>query len=472
MIDDTKPPKEVKVPKEGKEPKEPKDTKFMKTVKNLDLILRLAGRLFILFLIVWILWAFRQAYLNDSYVFEPFSVPPALVTKGYTGEVVVDKIMIEMNDILSKNYFDEQNPEAYRKIVAQPALQFSSGSRAGYFDLASLFTLGKVILGKKDKIIKGHITSDNDQFALNLRMPENDLPPFSINGKTHIDSLAHEVALYLIRRTNPQHLVYHYLNKQDFATAETLLEEIDFRLNNQKKSPTYDYDRIQWFMSWTNVRLAQQDFEGALQKADELRHAYPNELAADVQTINILMVQVLSLENAQTPPSVYRPIAQRATTLAEQIEKKKPTSLFLEKQKAMGWMYANWAYLLQKIDPNAPQILPTYQKAIALLPNTSFAYNNLSYYYMDKKNYKEAEDALKKALFAEPKDGNSLDTYSEIMAVTGDTARFYVYFEKALQNANPTEGITAELYAVDKRWEAFRNQPRFQNLIKKYSKKK
>ena len=89
---------------------------------------------------------------------------------------------------------------------------------------------------------------------------------------------------------------------------------------------------------------------------------------------------------------------------------------------------------------------------------------------MDKKNYTAAIDALNKALFAEPKDGNSLDTYAEIMAITGDTARFYSYLERALQNPNPTEGITAERYAVDKRWDAFRQKAQFQNLLKKYRK--
>ncbi len=455
-----------------KESKPPKDSDFMKSVKNLDLILRLAGRLLIMLLIFWILWAFRQAYINDSYVFEPFNVPPALVERGYSGEVIVDKIMLEMNNMLSKSYFDEQNPEAYRKILVQPTLQFSSGSRAGYFDLESLFKLGKVILGKKDKVIKGHITDENQQLSLNLSMIGNDLPPLSISNKNHVDSLVNEAAVYLMRQTNPQYLVYYFLGKQDFEMAETLLDEIEFKLNSQKRSQTYTYDHIQWFMSWTNLRLAQQDFKGALAKAEALRQAYPNDLAADVQTVNIYMTEVLRLENAKSAPSVYRPIAQQATVLAEQIEKKKLSSLFLDKQKAMGWLYANWAYMLQKTDPNSPEILPTYQKAIALLPNTSFAYNSLSYYYMDKKNYIEAEEALKKALFTEPKDGNALDTYAEIMSITGDTTRFYAFFEKALQNPNPTEGITAELYAVDKRWESFRNRQTFQNLIKKYRKKK
>ncbi len=449
--------------------KPPKDSEFIIFVKNFDRILRLAGRLLILMLIIWILWAFRKAYINDSYVFEPFSVPPQLVERGYSGEVVVDKIMLEMHNILSKDYFDEQNPEAYRKIVAQPTLKFSSGSRAGYFDLESLFKLGKVVLGKKENTIKGHITSDSNRFSLSLNLTDDVQSSLNIN-KNNLDSLVNDAAVFLIRQTNPQYLVYYFMNKQDFATAEALLQEIDFQLNNKKKSPSYNYDRIQWHMSWTSLRLAQQDFEGALTKANELRKAYPHDLAADVQTVNILMAQVLRLENDKVDPSVYRLIAQRATTLATQIEKKNESSLFLDKQKAMGLLYANWAYLLQKTDLNAPDILPKYQKAIALLPDVSFAYNNLSYYYMDKKNYVAAEDALKKALFAEPKDGNSLDTYAEIMAITGDTTRFYAFLEKALQNPNPTEGITAERYAVDKRWDAFRQQPRFQNLIKKYSK--
>ncbi len=451
--------------------KPPKDSKFIIFVKNFDRILRLAGRLFILLLIIWILWAFRKAYINESYVFEPFSVPPALVESGYSGEVVVDKIMLEMHNILSKDYFDEQNPEAYRKIVAQPTLKFSSGSRAGYFDLESLFKLGKVILGKKDNTIKGHITRDSNRLSLSLNLSDDALPALNISHQNNLDSLITEAAVFLIRQTNPQYLVYYFMNKQDFAEAETLLQEIDFQLNNKKKSKTYNYDRIQWYMSWTTLRLAQQDFEGALEKVAALRGAYPHDLAAEVQTVNIFMAQVLRLENDKADPSVYRRIAERATTLAAQIEKKKESSLFLDKPKAMGLLYANWAYLLQKTNIDARDILPKYQKAISLLPNVSFAYNNLSYYYMDKKNYVAAEDALKKALFAEPKDGNTLDTYAEIMAITGDTTRFYVYLEKALQNPNPTEGITAERYAVDKRWEMFWQQPRFQNLLKRYSKR-
>ncbi|MBL7815294.1 MAG: hypothetical protein JNL70_09795 [Saprospiraceae bacterium] len=452
--------------------KPPKDSNFMKGVKNTDRVLRLAGRIFIILLIVWILWAFRKAYRNDSYTFEPFSVPPSLVERGYAGEVIVDKIILEMNAILSKNYFDEQSPEAYRKIVAQPALSFSSSSRAGYFDLESLFKLGKVALGKTDKIIKGHITRDDNALNLALHLSDKTTSTLNMHSQSDLDSLIHGAALFLIRQTNPQFLVYYYLNKQDFEAAQTLLDEINFKLNNNTQNPAYAYERIQWGISMSNLKLAQQDFEGALAVIENLQKSFPQDLATDVQKVNILMSQVLQLENAKSPPSVYRPIAQRATQLAAQIDKHPKGSLFLDKQKAMGWLYANWAYLEQKIDLNAPNILSKYQKAIDILPNAAFAYNNLSYYYMDKKNYKEAEETLKKALFAEPKDGNTLDTYAEIMSLTGDTTRFYLYLERALQNPNPTEGITADLYALDKRWDNFKHQSRFQNLIKKYKPQK
>ena len=61
-----------------------KDTslKFMDYIKNADRILRLLGRIFLVLLVFWILWAFRKAIKDESYVFDTFSVPPALIEKG------------------------------------------------------------------------------------------------------------------------------------------------------------------------------------------------------------------------------------------------------------------------------------------------------------------------------------------------------------------------------------------------------
>jgi hypothetical protein len=56
------------------------------------------------------------------------------------------------------------------------------------------------------------------------------------------------------------------------------------------------------------------------------------------------------------------------------------------------------------------------------------------------------------------------------MLVRNDTLRCYDFLEKALQNLNPTEGITSELYAVDRRWERLRGEKRFQDLLMKYKK--
>lgn len=444
---------------------------FLKFVKKGDDVLKFFGRVFIALLVIWILVAFRKAYKNESYIFQAFSVPPSLTERGYSGDVVVDKIMAQMQGILAKRYFDEQNPEAYRKVVAHPDLQFNAGSRAGYFDFQALFQMGKMLLGKKDKSIKGHITTDSNSVMLNLQMPDEPLKTFVISKKEPLEAVLQQAAIHLIKKTSPQYLVYYHLDNQDFISAENLLNEIEFKLNHTPHKGSFESEHIQYYMTWTNLLLAQKDFEAALKKAEILRGYYPKDLAAYAQTVNIITAKILMLENQGEKPEKLAIIASEGVEIAEQIEKERYTSVFLDKERAMGWVYANWAYLIQKKDPNSTQILPKYQKAIDLLPSASFAYNNLSYYFIDKKNYREAEEALKKALIAEPNDGNTWDTYAELMVLEGDSTRFYEYIEKALQNSNPTEGVTSQVYATDNRWAMFRTTPHFQFLLKKYQNK-
>jgi tetratricopeptide (TPR) repeat protein len=444
------------------------DFKFVKFAQKGDDVLKFFARVFVFMLVFWILWAFRQAYKNDAYTLSAFNVPPSLEARGYSGTVVVDKIVAEMQAILSKRYFDEQNPEAYRRINTQPTLQFNTESRAGYFDLRALFQMGKLFLGKKDKTIRGHITLDTNVIRLSLLLPDEAAYPLSISSRASLDSLFHRVAVHLIRQTTPQYLVYYYLDKQDYDEAEKLLDEIDFKLNNERDKTTYTTDRIQWYLAWTNFLLAKKDYPDALQKIDELQKLYPKDLAGYAQKVNILFSQVVELENQNADKSTIKAIAQQATELAQLVENQNLSSSFLDKKMAQGWLYSNWAYMLQKVGTDSTMVLEKYRKAIELLPQAAASYNNLSYFYMDSHNYAEAEIYLKKAILADPKDGNSWDTYAELMLIKGDTLRFYNCIEQALKNHNPTEGVSAEGYAKDARWQKMWGEKRFENLLKKY----
>jgi tetratricopeptide (TPR) repeat protein len=443
---------------------------FMRFIKNADRVLKFMGKAFIFILVLWIIGAFIKVYKDESFIFSPFSVPPSLVDKGYSGEVLVDKILSDMHAILSRRYHDEQNPEAYRKVLSRPDLNFSAGSRAGYFDFQALFQVGKVLLGKKDKTIKGHLTLDDGLMKLYIQMPDAEMIPLSIPSNLPMDSLTQQAAQFLIRHTTPQYLVYYFLNQQKFEEADKLLQEIDFQLISNNKNTHYDYERIQWHIGYINYYLAQQDFENALLKAETLRNAYPNDLAPYAQLVNVYTAQLVQIENNGADTLTVKSIAQKAVDVATKIEKNDFNSIFLDKKMGLGWVYANWAYMLQKINLDDVRILPKYQKAIEILPTASFAYNNFSYYYLDKKDYKSCENILNKAILADPKDGNSWDTFAEVMLTKNDTLRYFDCLEKALQNLNPTEGITAELYSKDKRWERMWGEKRFQYLIKKYKK--
>jgi tetratricopeptide (TPR) repeat protein len=467
-------PEPIKQTKKDKKTHESKENKrgWLEFIRIADRVLRFTGHLAIFLVIVWILMAFRRVYNDNAYTFAPFSVPPSLTDKGYSGDVVVAKIASEIQDILARRYYDEQNPEAYRQITAQQDFSFSAENKIGFIDIQSLFSLGKILLGKKDKIIKGYITLDSNVISLAIQVPDIQAHKINLNRKMPIDSVIHQAAIYLIRQTTPQYLVYYYLNKHAFDETEKLLQEIDFKLsstNQTHKSPTYDYDRIQWYMSWTNLLLAKKEYAKALQKAEELKTAYPNDLASYSQIVNILNAEVIELENQRTDTVRYLSLARQAMELAQAIAQKDLNSVFLDKKMAKGWLYANWAYMQQKCDIDSPEVLPKYLKAIELLPHSATPYNMLSYYYMDKYNYNEAEKCIQKALLADPRDGNSWDTYAEIMAIKNDTTRFLQYIEKALQNSNPTQGITAEYYSEDARWINFRKMADFQNLLKKYN---
>lgn len=451
-----------------KETDVPKGFSFVKFAQKGDDVLKFIARIFVFTLVFWILWAFRQAYKNDGYTLSVFNVPPSLEQRGYSGTVVVDKIVAEMQAILSKRYFDEQNPEAYRRINTQPTLQFNTESRAGYFDLRALFQMGKLFLGKQDKTIRGHITLDTQTIRLSLLMPDEAAYPLSISNRASLDSLFHRVAVRLIRQTTPQYLVYYYLDKQEYDEAESLLNEIDFKLNNQAKNSEYPNDRIQWYLAWTNFLLAKKDYLNALQKIEELRQLYPKDLAGYAQKVNILFNQVVELENQKADKTNINKIAQEAADLAQYIDKQNFSSQFLDKKMAMGWLYSNWAYMLQKVNSDTTLVLAKYRKAIELLPQAATSYNNLSYFYMDSHNYAEAEIYLKKALLADPKDGNTWDTYAELMLIKGDTTRFYGCLEQALKNHNPTEGVSAEGYVKDVRWEKVWREYQFQQLVRKY----
>jgi tetratricopeptide (TPR) repeat protein len=445
---------------------------FLDFVKNADRILKFAGRLFIFMLIVWILWAFRQAYQNDDYAFQPFGVPPNFVERGYSGEVVTEKIMTEMTTVLSSRLYDERNPDASKRVVARPELTFTEASRAGNFDLNSLFQVGKKILGKKDKTIKGYLTLDSNRVQLVVQMTDQAAYPLSIRRSESLDSLLHQAALHIIRQTTPQYLVYYFLGKQDFEKAEDLIQTIDFQLDSRPKTKTYDYERIQLELSRCNLSLAKNDFDGALQHAENLRQRYPKDIAGSVQTVNILAAKVIELENEGSEPAQIVALSQKAIEVAESIEKGGLGSIFLDKSKELGYLYANWAYLLEKIHAPDDKILAMYKRATQLIPQSSFAYNNLSYHYMDRKDYAAAEAALKKAVLANPKDGNTWDTYAELALLQRDTIHFYDYAERALQNQSPTHGITVEVYRTDKRWQGVAKEPRFLKLLEKYSNRK
>jgi tetratricopeptide (TPR) repeat protein len=99
-----------------------------------------------------------------------------------------------------------------------------------------------------------------------------------------------------------------------------------------------------------------------------------------------------------------------------------------------------------------------YQKAIAINPEFSGAYNSMGYTYRPMKKYAEAEQAFKKYIELIPNDPNPYDSYAELLMKTGRFDESIQQYRKALsinpRFGNSRIGIATNLMLQGKHTEA------------------
>jgi tetratricopeptide (TPR) repeat protein len=82
---------------------------------------------------------------------------------------------------------------------------------------------------------------------------------------------------------------------------------------------------------------------------------------------------------------------------------------------------------------NYEKAIEQYQKAIAINPSFSGAYNSLGYAYRPLEKYAEAEAAFKKYIELIPSDPNPYDSYAELLMKTGRFDESIAQYKKALE---------------------------------------
>jgi tetratricopeptide (TPR) repeat protein len=106
-----------------------------------------------------------------------------------------------------------------------------------------------------------------------------------------------------------------------------------------------------------------------------------------------------------------------------------------------------------------------YNAAIELSPDEAIAYNNRAMAYLRMGNHQQAIYDVEKSLELDSSHAASYGTLSEIFSDLGKSELFYENFQKAL-DIDPDEIDKLEITTVARH----ENEPRFQELLKKYKK--
>jgi tetratricopeptide (TPR) repeat protein len=324
-----------------------------------------------------IIFIFCNEWQREAVIIEPFAVPESFVEQGYTGAVLVSRLMdqVSANREAAYNRLPDNQKYLFPVEVTDSDLTDSLNVDIPETGL-SINTLIQYIRKMRglETRISGDLVGDKDNFELTVR----------INGETNvvkgnIGSLDENLAVlseYIIENTQPYFLALHYYGKKDYTKAFDLVQ-ITLR-NKDKRDDSFAFDL------WGNILVRQKKYEMAIEKYKESIKINPDNSSP---YIGLGYVYYRGYKNYDAAISNFQKVIDRDDT---------DTNYLAYNDLAL--------VLADKGDTKAA--IENYQKAIAANPNYDNAYYNLGLIYLAKKDYQQAITQFNKIIDLPYNEGN------------------------------------------------------------------
>lgn len=199
---------------------------------------------------VGLVWQASQA---EGLVIKPFTVPPAMATRGMTGSVLASRLSDGLGEI-------DAVTSSVRAGGAMRATQHQEIKVDIPETTISISDLGALLRGwlGDESIVSGELVQDEDRISLTVRV--GDRPGVTLYGApAELDQLIHRAAEQILAQTEPYRYAV-YLSAQNNLDAALAVAE-GLALNG---SPT---DRAWGFAMWSRLLASRGDFAGAAIKA-------------------------------------------------------------------------------------------------------------------------------------------------------------------------------------------------------------
>ena len=390
----------------------------------------------------------RKEYKKNIYYIQDFRVPPAWVEQGYSGEVVKQAIIDEINNTITSVYGRDQtivgNNEDNTEILNELSVEG--------FNLRAVTKAVLALLGKEDKTIGGYITLSDSTQNVAIQVTDQITQPLFINRKEPTQNLIHKAAMEIMKVRSPKALIYYYMVKKDTVMVGRVYNYL--KRNRELMNDYYFY------MTSVAVALNSLNYEEAFAWSDSSAKRFPND-------------KLLYYTRAE----IYMYLAAYAK--ADSATTRKYKRLFVENMRKVS--EPGIPAQADNIDYTATYYLAGFYaregdfNSLALLmkrnrtkyrPNAPI-YNALAYSYMARKEYKKAEEALHSATAQAGDVGDYWDSLAELYSLQGRDSLAVIYLAKALKSPQKSETVSAKVYQTDARWQRLRKRPDFQQLLKR-----
>jgi tetratricopeptide (TPR) repeat protein len=472
--------------------------------------------------LIFVLMCFKFCTIltTNHYILKPFSVPPAFERNGYNGTMLTGQVVNYMEDIRQFKDSSTSRGNAYRQLgktfKESDVSLYEDSKEPTIYDPDTWFKAGKKILSSMDRFKEKSISAsivenpmDSTTALLTIQVTnrpvsQTPIPHPRIGDKTFF----HFIAFEILAETDPIALFDYYLKDDKLLDrAEKLLS----KLNHNDEFRRDRTNQLRLEVSTINLKLAKAHSlrrsmkvkqeatdpekeadrteqnklrNDALDCAHHLIEHNPGDLSAYVQEFSCLAFNVSWL-NYLDPKRDAADLAQGKQDFDvwkkhfdELLKKFKEEESnlkteFYDAQQSKAYINATIGFLATQFDATSKfEVKGYYEKALAASPEDVFILNAVAYFYSTGiyKDKKKAFEYIEKAVSLKPYDGNLMDSYSDIALIFNDTATFYTYFEKALDNPKAIDGITREEYEKEatNRLKDVWHRPRFQQIMRQH----
>ena len=392
----------------------------------------------------------RKEYKRNIIYVQDFKVPPAWVEQGYSGEVVKQAILDEVDIIMNGVYANDKSTMGSNANNTE----FLNELSVQGFNLKAVTKSILALLGKKDKSIGGYITLSDSTQTVAIQVTDQTTQPLFIKRNESAQHLIHKAAMEIMKVLSPKALVTYYMVKKDTVMVNNVYAYI-----KKHRELMTDY---YFYITSVAVALNSLNYEEARIWSDSLAKRFPNDKSVYYTQAEIYMTLVYHAKaDSVTTRKYKRLFVENMRKVGEPGLPDESHNLSETANRYLAGFYANENDFKSFID-----LVERNHMETTLSPALN---NALAYAYIIPKNYKKAEEALQRAISQASDVGDFWDSLAELHSLQGNDSLAVVNLTTALRCPQKSAVVSVSAYQQDARWQRLQKRPDFQQLLKRHT---